>query len=197
MKYLIAGLGNIGSEYQDTRHNIGFTVLDAFAKASNAVFEDMRYGAVAETKWKGRTLVLLKPNTYMNLSGKSVSYWMQREKIALEHLLVIVDDLALPFGTLRLRAKGSDGGHNGLKHINLILGTSGYARLRFGIGNGFPRGEQIDYVLGKWTVAEEEKMPLLLNRCREIIAGFVSMGIGKTMSTFNGKPLTDSVAEGE
>ena len=123
MKYLIVGLGNIGPEYQDTRHNIGFSVLDAFAEASNAVFEDMRYGAVAEVKLKGRSLVLLKPNTYMNLSGKAVSYWMQREKIALENVLVIVDDLALPFGTLRLRGQGSDGGHNGLKNINLILGT--------------------------------------------------------------------------
>ena len=140
MKYLIVGLGNIGSEYQDTRHNIGFNVLDAFAKASNAVFEEKRYGAVCEVKVKGRTLVLLKPNTYMNLSGKAVSYWMQKEKIALENLLIIVDDLALPFGTLRLRAQGSDGGHNGLKNINALLGTTNYARLRYGIGSDFKRG---------------------------------------------------------
>lgn len=191
MKYLIAGLGNIGSEYKDTRHNIGFNVLDAFAKASNAVFEDMRYGAVAEMKLKGRSVLLLKPNTYMNLSGKAVSYWMQREKVALEDLLVIVDDLALPFGTLRLRGKGSDGGHNGLKNIQAMLGTSDYARLRFGIGNEFAKGEQIDYVLGKWASEESGKMPVLLKRCEEIITGFLLMGVAKTMTTFNGKPIGD------
>ena len=129
MKYLVVGLGNIGPEYADTRHNIGFDVLDAFVKASNAVFEDKRYGAVCELKLKGRTVVLLKPNTYMNLSGKAVSYWMQKEKVALEDLLVVVDDLALPFGTLRLRGQGSDGGHNGLKNINALLGTNAYARV--------------------------------------------------------------------
>ena len=151
MKYLIVGLGNIGPEYQNTRHNIGFKVLDAFAKASNTVFEDMRYGAVATVKLKGRTLILLKPNTYMNLSGKAVSYWMQKEKIELSNLFVVVDDLALPFGTIRLRGKGSDGGHNGLKSINQLLGTQDYTRLRFGIGNEFPKGKQVDYVLGGWT----------------------------------------------
>ena len=149
MKYLIVGLGNIGPEYQNTRHNIGFKVLDAFAKASNTVFEDMRYGAVATVKLKGRTLILLKPNTYMNLSGKAVSYWMQKEKIELSNLFVVVDDLALPFGTIRLRSKGSDGGHNGLKSINQLLGTQDYTRLRFGIGNEFPKGKQVDYVLKK------------------------------------------------
>ena len=154
MKYLIVGLGNIGPEYQNTRHNIGFKVLDAFAKASNTVFEDMRYGAVATVKLKGRTLILLKPNTYMNLSGKAVSYWMQKEKIELSNLFVVVDDLALPFGTIRLRGKGSDGGHNGLKSINQLLGTQDYTRLRFGIGNEFPKGKQVDYVLGEWSSEE-------------------------------------------
>ena len=162
MKYLIVGLGNIGPEYQDTRHNIGFNVLDAFAKAS-----------------------LLKPNTYMNLSGKAVSYWMQKEKIALEDLLVIVDDLALPFGKMRLRAQGSDGGHNGLKNINALLGTSAYARLRFGIGNDFLKGQQIDYVLGTWQGEEAEKLPALLERGGEIITSFVLQGIIRTMNTFN------------
>lgn len=185
MKYLIVGLGNIGPEYQDTRHNIGFSVLDAFAKASNAVFEDKRYGAVCEVRLKGRTLVLLKPNTYMNLSGKAVSYWMQKEKVALEDVLVVVDDLALPFGTLRLRAQGSDGGHNGLKNINALLGTTGYARLRYGIGNDFSRGGQIDYVLGVWDEKEREELPALLDKGGEIITSFVLQGIARTMNQFN------------
>lgn len=187
MKYLIVGLGNIGPEYEDTRHNSGFSVLDAFAKASNAVFEDVRYGGVAEARLKGRALVLLKPDTYMNLSGKAVSYWMQKEKIALENLLVVVDDLALPFGTLRLRGKGSDGGHNGLKNINALLGTTEYARLRFGIGNEFAKGHQIDYVLGQWTGEEREKMPAVLERAVEIVQSFVLQGTPKTMSLYNGK----------
>lgn len=187
MKYLIVGLGNIGPEYQNTRHNIGFNVLDAFAKASNAVFEDKRYGAVCEMKLKGRTLILLKPNTYMNLSGKAVSYWMQKEKVALEDLLVIVDDLALPFGTLRLRAQGSDGGHNGLKSINALLGTTSYARLRFGIGSEFARGQQIDYVLGHWEEEEAERLPALLERSGEIVTSCVLTGITRTMNLFNKK----------
>lgn len=187
MKYLIVGLGNIGPEYQDTRHNIGFNVLDAFAKASNAVFEDKRYGAVCEVKLKGRTLILLKPNTYMNLSGKAVSFWMQKEKVALEDLLVIVDDLALPFGTLRLRAQGSDGGHNGLKSINALLGTTSYARLRFGIGNEFGRGQQVDYVLGCWGAEEAGLLPDLLERCKEIITSYVLTGVARTMNLFNKK----------
>lgn len=191
MKYLIVGLGNIGPEYEDTRHNIGFSVLDAFAKASNAIFEDIRYGAVCEVKLKGRTLVLLKPNTYMNLSGKAVSYWMQKEKVALEDVLVVVDDLALPFGTIRLRGQGSDGGHNGLKSINELLGTSGYARLRFGIGSEFSRGKQVDYVLGKWQGEEAEKLPAFFAHCGEIINSFVLMGIAKTMMAFNGVKMAD------
>lgn len=187
MKYLIVGLGNIGPEYEDTRHNSGFSVLDAFAKASNIVFENVRYGGLAEAKLKGRTLLLLKPDTYMNLSGKAVSYWMQKEKVALEDVLVVVDDLALPFGTLRLREKGSDGGHNGLKNINALLGTTAYARLRFGIGNEFAKGQQIDYVLGRWTEEEREKMPALLERAAEVIRSFVLLGTPKTMSLYNGK----------
>lgn len=192
MKYLIVGLGNIGPEYQDTRHNIGFNVLDAFAKASNTVFEDRRYGAVTEVKLKGRPLILLKPGTYMNLSGKAVSYWMQKEKIALEDLLVLVDDLALPFGTLRLRGQGSDGGHNGLKSINDCLGTTNYARLRFGIGNEFARGQQIDYVLGEWRKEEMKYMGKLLDCCKEIISSFVLLGLSKTMTSFNGKKIIES-----
>ncbi|MDE6450680.1 MAG: aminoacyl-tRNA hydrolase, partial [Odoribacter sp.] len=156
-----------------------------FAKASNAVFEDKRYGAVCEVKIKGRTLVLLKPNTYMNLSGKAVSYWMQKEKVALEDLLVVVDDLALPFGALRLRAQGSDGGHNGLKNINALLGSTAYARLRFGIGNDFRKGEQIDYVLGSWDGKEREELPALLERGGEIIVSFVLQGVARTMNMFN------------
>lgn len=192
MKYLIVGLGNIGPEYQDTRHNIGFNVLDAFAKASNVVFEDRRYGAVSEVKLKGRPLILLKPNTYMNLSGKAVSYWMQKEKIALENLLILVDDLALPFGTLRLRGQGSDGGHNGLKSINACLGTTNYARLRFGIGNEFKKGQQVDYVLGGWKEEEIKHMGALLERSKEIISSFVLLGLSKTMTSFNGKKIIES-----
>ena len=192
MKYLIVGLGNIGPEYQDTRHNIGFNVLDAFAKASNVVFEDRRYGAVSEVKLKGRPLILLKPNTYMNLSGKAVSYWMQKEKIALEDLLILVDDLALPFGTLRLRGQGSDGGHNGLKSINACLGVTNYARLRFGIGNEFKKGQQVDYVLGGWKEEEIKHMDALLERSKEIISSFVLLGLSKTMTSFNGKKIIES-----
>lgn len=185
MKYLIVGLGNIGSEYQDTRHNIGFNVLDAFAKASNAVFEGKRYGALCEVKLKGNTAILLKPDTYMNLSGKAVSYWMQKEKVGLEDVLVVVDDLALPFSTIRLRAQGSDGGHNGLKSINESLGTNAYARLRFGIGSEFARGQQVNYVLGRWQGEEAEKLPALLQYCGEVITSFVLTGITKTMNTYN------------
>ena len=148
MKYLIVGLGNIGAEYQGTRHNIGFTILDALAEASNIVFKTARYGAVAEMRVKNQQLVLLKPSTYMNLSGEAVRYWLIKESIDLDHLLVIVDDIALPFGQIRLRPKGADGGHNGLKSINECLGSQEWARLRFGIGNDFPPGAQVDYVLG-------------------------------------------------
>ncbi len=185
MKYLIVGLGNIGPEYKDTRHNIGFNVLDAFAGASNLVFEEKRYGSVVETKIEGRPVVLLKPSTYMNLSGKAVGYWMQKEKVPLEDLLVVVDDLALPLGSLRLRGQGSDGGHNGLKSIDAVLGTDAYARLRFGIGSDFGRGQQVEYVLGEWGTEEREQLPLLEKRCVEIIYSFVLTGLVKTMNDFN------------
>lgn len=180
-------MGNIGDEYQHTRHNIGFEILDAFAKASNICFEDNRYGAVAEYKFKGRVFILLKPSTYMNLSGKAVNYWLQKENIPSENLFVIVDDLALPFGSIRIRAKGSDGGHNGLKNINEVLGTSDYARLRFGIGDKFSKGKQIDYVLGKWSPEEveglKERIPLAL----EIIKSFGTIGVQRTMNEFSNK----------
>jgi len=187
MKYLIVGLGNIGDEYQDTRHNIGFNVLDALAKASNIVFTDGRYGATATLSIKGRTLILLKPSTYMNLSGNAVRYYMQKEKIALENVLVVVDDLALPFGTLRLKGKGSDAGHNGLKHIAATLGTENYARLRFGIGNDFPRGGQIDFVLGKFLDEDMVKMDERLETAGEIVKSFCLAGLALTMNQFNKK----------
>ena len=160
MKYLIVGLGNIGAEYADTRHNIGFKVLDCLAEQSNIAFTTGRYGATAELRHKGRTLVLLKPSTYMNLSGKAVRYWMETEKIAPENLLVVVDDIALPFGTLRMRQKGSAGGHNGLKNITELLGTEEYTRIRFGIGGDFARGQQVDYVLGSWSDEERKALPI-------------------------------------
>lgn len=187
MKYLIVGLGNIGAEYRNTRHNIGFRILDAFAEASNVFFEENRYGATAEYKLKGRTLLLLKPSTYMNLSGHAVRYWLQQAKIPVENMLVLVDDIALPFGTLRLRAKGSDAGHNGLKNIQETIGTQNYARLRFGIGNDFPHGAQINYVLGEWDKEEEEALPPKLETCGEIIKSFCLAGIQLTMNQFNGK----------
>ncbi|MFL1683423.1 MULTISPECIES: aminoacyl-tRNA hydrolase [Bacteroidales] len=187
MKYLIVGLGNIGSEYENTRHNIGFRVLDALAKASNLIFSDGRYGATCEMKIKGRTLVLLKPSTYMNLSGNAVRFWLQKENISIENLLVVVDDLALPFGTLRLKPRGSDAGHNGLKHIQQILGTDNYARLRFGIGNDFPRGGQVNFVLGSFPPEEEKILPEKFERAGEIIKSFCLAGIQLTMTQFNNK----------
>lgn len=187
MKYLIVGLGNIGSEYHNTRHNIGFNVLDAFAKASNICFEDKRYGAVTEYKFKGRVLVLLKPSTYMNLSGKAVSYWLQKENIPFENLLVIVDDLALPLGTLRIKPKGSDGGHNGLKSINEVLGRQDYARLRFGIGNDFPKGHQVDFVLGEWAADEKKVLETRIPVAFDIIKSIATIGTQLTMTQFNNK----------
>jgi PTH1 family peptidyl-tRNA hydrolase len=187
MKYLIVGLGNIGTEYQDTRHNIGFTILDAFAKASNVFFTENRYGSTCEVKIKGRTLLLLKPSTFMNLSGNAVRYWMQKENISTENLLVVVDDLALPFGTLRLKPKGSDAGHNGLKNIQEILGHSNYARLRFGIGNDYPRGRQVEYVLSKWTPEQSLALAERAERAAEIIQGFCLAGLELTMTQFNNK----------
>lgn len=187
MKYLIVGLGNIGDEYVNTRHNIGFKVVDAFAKAAEVPFATKRYGDVAEVKHKGRNFILLKPSTYMNLSGKAVHYWMQAEKIPLENVFVIVDDIALPMGSIRIREKGSDGGHNGLKHITEILGTPNYARLRFGIGDKFAKGKQVDYVLGRWTEEEEKVLPALIDHSVEAIKGFGTIGIERTMNFYNKK----------
>jgi len=186
MKYLIVGLGNIGSEYENSRHNIGFMVLDAFAKASNIVFEDRRYGAVAETRLKNKSLILLKPSTFMNLSGNAVRYWMQKEKIERENLLIIVDDLALPFGTLRLKSKGSDAGHNGLKHINELIGQQ-YARLRFGIGDNFHRGQQVDYVLDDFADDEKLALPAKIETSVDIIRSFCLSGVDNTMNIYNNK----------
>ncbi|WP_430973652.1 aminoacyl-tRNA hydrolase [Sunxiuqinia rutila] len=185
MKYLIVGLGNPGSEYAHTRHNIGFKILDALADASNIVFSDSRYGYVAEYKFKARTFILLKPTTYMNLSGKAVNYWLQKEKIPFENLLVLTDDLALPFGTLRLRGKGGDAGHNGLKSIQQVTGRSDYARLRFGIGDEFRPGQQVDYVLAEWTKQEGAELPEKIDTCIEIIKSFGTIGVARTMNQFN------------
>ena len=187
MKYLIVGLGNIGDEYVNTRHNVGFQILDAFAKASNISFQDNRLAFRAEYKIKGRTLVLIKPTTFMNLSGRAVNYWLQKEKIPEEKLLVIVDDIALPFGTLRLRPKGSDAGHNGLADINLTLGHQNYARLRFGIGDDFPKGFQVQYVLGEWTEDEKKAIPQKFETAVEIIKSFGWQGLAHTMNQFNKK----------
>lgn len=187
MKYLIVGLGNIGDEYRNTRHNIGFMVLDALAKASNIVFSDKRYGAVANMSLKGKQLLLLKPSTYMNLSGNAVRYWMQQEKIPLENVLIIVDDLALPIGTLRLKGKGSDAGHNGLKHIAATLGTQNYSRLRFGIGNDFPKGGQIDFVLGEFDDEAKKTLPERISLAGEIIKSFCLAGLNNTMNLYNNK----------
>lgn len=187
MKYLIVGLGNIGAEYADTRHNIGFDVLDALAEASNTSFTTDRYGAVATLRSKGHTLVLLKPSTYMNLSGKAVRYWLDAEKIPRENLLVIVDDIALPFGTFRMRTKGSAGGHNGLKNITELLGTEEYARMRFGVGGDFPKGHQVEYVLGEWSDEERTAMPDRLKVFVDAIRSFTTVGTQLTMTNFNKK----------
>ncbi|MDR2853928.1 MAG: aminoacyl-tRNA hydrolase [Prevotellaceae bacterium] len=187
MKYLIVGLGNVGTEYQNTRHNIGFNILDTFAEVSNVFFEDHRYGFTATVPLKGKTLVLLKPSTFMNLSGMAVRYWMQKEKIPLENLLVVVDDLALPFGTLRLKPSGSNAGHNGLRNIEEVLGTQQYARLRFGLGNNFAKGAQIHFVLSKWTEQEQEQIPARAKQATEMIKSFVLAGMELTMTQFNNK----------
>lgn len=187
MNYLIVGLGNIGSEYAATRHNIGFRVLDALAQASNLVFEDKRYGFITTLRVKNQTLFLLKPSTYMNLSGKAVRYWMEQEKIPIEKVLIISDDIALPFGQLRMRKKGSDGGHNGLKNITELLGREDYARMRFGIGGDFPKGHQVDYVLGEWSADEEAAMAERLKVFSQAILSFVMVGADMTMNTFNKK----------
>ena len=187
MKYLIVGLGNPGAEYKNTRHNIGYTVLDAFAEGAGIAFFDKRYAYRAETSIKGRTLILIKPTTYMNLSGNAVRYYMNQEKIPVENVFVIVDDLALPFGTIRIKPKGSSGGHNGLQNIQDTIGTSEYARLRFGIGNEFSRGGQIDFVLGEWTNEESEKLKERVEVAVNAIKDFPLIGIERTMNTYNNK----------
>ncbi|MCH4155086.1 MAG: aminoacyl-tRNA hydrolase [Muribaculaceae bacterium] len=187
MKYLIVGLGNIGREYQGTRHNMGFIVLDALAKASNISFRTERYGDISEMQLKNRSLILLKPSTYMNLSGDAVRYWTTKEKIPIENVLVVVDDLALPFGTIRMKGKGSDGGHNGLKDIAFKMGTENYARLRFGIGNDFARGGQIDFVLSHFNTDELDIMPQRVDLAVEAIKSFCLAGLGLTMTNFNNK----------
>ena len=186
-KFLIVGLGNIGAEYVNTRHNIGFKVLDFFAKKEGIPFETVKLGALAEYKFKGRTFLLLKPNTYMNLSGKALQYWVDKENIPLENVLVITDDLNLSFGTIRIKPKGSDGGHNGLKNINLILNTQNYTRFRFGISDEFKKGKQIDYVLGEWDDTEKEKLTERLELASEIIKSFGTAGLENTMTAYNGK----------
>lgn len=187
MKYLIVGLGNPGSKYADTRHNIGFDVLDALIKDSESSFETERYADRAEIKFKGRKLVLIKPNTFMNLSGKAVHFWLQKEKIPMSKLLVISDDLALPFGTLRLKGKGSAGGHNGLKDIEAVLKTGIYSRLRFGIGSDYARGKQADFVLGPWSLEEQNDLSERIIQSTKFVLSFVTMGLNMTMSALNGK----------
>ena len=187
MKYLIVGLGNIGEEYAGTRHNIGFMMLDAFADALNATWADKRYGFVTKCRVKNAEMVLLKPTTYMNLSGNAVRYWLQQEKIPVENMLVLVDDLNLPFGTIRIRKQGSNGGHNGLGNIQSVLGTENYARVRFGIGNNFSRGAQCNFVLGKWTEEEQKLLPERLKITSEIIPSFCLQGMDRTMNLYNGK----------
>jgi PTH1 family peptidyl-tRNA hydrolase len=186
-KFLIVGLGNIGSEYANTRHNIGFKILDYVANAEGIAFQTQKLGDVAELKIKGRTLLLLKPNTYMNLSGKAVNYWLEKEKIEKENLLVITDDLNLAFGTIRIKTKGTDGGHNGLKNIQLLLNSSEYPRFRFGISDAFKKGKQVDYVLGEWDETEKEQLKERLALSAEIIKSFALAGLNTTMNTFNGK----------
>ena len=185
-KFLIAGLGNIGTEYANTRHNIGFKILDELAQQKDITFESARLGDISNFKIKGRSVLLLKPSTYMNRSGKAVQYWLEKEKIPNSNLLVVTDDLNLSFGTLRLKLRGSDGGHNGLKDIQETVGSQLYARFRFGIGSEFSKGKQVDYVLGEWTAEENEKLPERLQRSSALIESFVLAGPQITMNTFNG-----------
>lgn len=186
-KFLIVGLGNIGAEYVNTRHNIGFKILDHFAKKEGVTFQTAKLGDLAEYKVKGRTLLLLKPNTYMNLSGKAVKYWMEKEKIEKENVLIITDDLNIAFGTIRIKTKGSDGGHNGLKNIQLLLNSTEYPRFRFGISDEFKKGKQVDYVLGDWNEDEKTKLIERLDLSSEIISSFALAGLNTTMNTYNGK----------
>ncbi len=187
MKYLIVGIGNKGEEYAETRHNIGFKIADKIAEKLEVPFKSANFGLLAEGKYKGRKVFVLKPDTYVNLSGNAVRFWMQKENIPLENILIITDDLALPFGTLRLKMKGSHGGHNGLKNIENVLNTNLYARLRFGIAAEFKEGEQINYVLGQWSVGEKEKLPERIEKFAEAALSFVFAGAQNTMTAFNGK----------
>ena len=187
MKYLIACLGNIGAEYDDTRHNIGFKVADYLNEDLKGTFTTGRLAQVSELRYKGRTMVVIKPTTYMNLSGKAVKYWMQQEKIPIENVLVVLDEIALPLGTLRMRKKGSDAGHNGLSDIIASLGTNEFARLRFGIGNDFPRGKQVDFVLGKWKPSEHDIINPRLEVAVSFIKSFVTQGVDLTMNQMNNK----------
>ena len=186
-KFLIVGLGNIGEKYVNTRHNIGFSIVETLAKKENTSFENEKLGAIAKFKFKGRIFILLKPATFMNLSGKAVNYWISKEKIPINNLLVICDDLNLPFGTIRLKGKGSDGGHNGLKDINQSLLTQEYARFRFGIGSEFSKGRQSDFVLGEWDEEEYKLLPERLEKSAELIKSFGTAGLGNTMTLFNNK----------
>lgn len=186
MKYLIVGLGNIGAKYEDTRHNVGFEVVDHMAKEGKGEWKSVSHGDMATIKHKGRTLLLLKPNTYMNLSGKAVAHWMQKEKIKSENVLILVDDLNLDFGSMRMRAKGSDGGHNGLKSIAQSLGNQSYPRLRIGIGDSFSKGRQIDYVLGEWSSKERDELPNILKKAGDASKSFAAIGLKFTMDKFNG-----------
>ena len=191
MNYLVVGLGNIGAEYVNTRHNMGFMVLDAWAQASNILFESGRYGSLATASFKGRKFHLLKPSTYMNLSGKAVRYWMTELKVPVENLMVISDDLNLPFGTLRLRKNGSAGGHNGLTNINELIGTQDYARIRVGIGNEFGRGHQVDYVLGRLSDEEMELMPEVSKKVVEGVKAWATIGADRAMNVVNTRPKKD------
>ncbi len=186
-KFLITGLGNIGPKYENTRHNIGFKVVEHYAAANQATFEAAKLGDIAKVSVKGRTLILLKPSTYMNLSGKSVRYWLEKEKIPIENLLVVTDDLNLPFGQLRIKKKGSDGGHNGLKDIQATLGTTTYTRFRFGISDAFSKGRQVDYVIGDWDEQENAALPERLDIAIKAIPSFALAGTDITMNQFNGK----------
>ena len=190
-KFLIIGLGNIGPEYAHTRHNIGFDVLDAFVIKHGGFFKSDRLADVAEVKWKGKTFICIKPTTFMNLSGKAFKYWMDKEKVEVENTLTIVDDLALPISKIRLRASGSDAGHNGLKDIQLTLGTDAYPKLRFGIGSDFRKGQQIDFVLGKWNTTEKKIVESKIEKCVEVIEAFASIGMSRTMTMANALEITE------
>jgi PTH1 family peptidyl-tRNA hydrolase len=187
VKYLIVGLGNVGEEYSETRHNVGFKIADALAASAKAFFTLDRLAHTCEFRFKGHSVTLIKPTTYMNLSGKAVNYWLQQEKIPMENLLIVTDDLALPFGTIRIRAKGSDGGHNGLTSIIESLNTTAFARLRFGVGNEFNKGGQVDYVLGKWNIDEQKLLGERIEKSVEAVKSFISIGLARTMSAYNNK----------